>query len=196
MMNRTGRAWKRGLDIVVSVITLVCVFPWAFLIIGCIIKLTMPGSVLFKQRRTGKDGREFTCYKFRTMIPHRAADRVQVSNEDPLIPPFGRFLRVSSLDELPQFWNVLRGEMSVVGPRPHMLLHTEHYRRLIPTYDERLAVKPGITGWAQVHNLRGETHKLCMMEHRVEYDLWYIRHWSLWLDLKIMCMTFKIMFRK
>lgn len=186
---------KRTIDIIVSLIALVIIFPWAYIIIGIIIKLTMPGSIIFKQRRTGKDGKEFTCYKFRTMVPHAEADSIQVSNEDPLIPRFGRFLRLSSLDELPQFWNVLKGEMSVVGPRPHMLLHTEHYRRLIPAYDQRLAVKPGITGWAQVHNLRGETHKLCMMEKRVEYDLWYIAHQSVWLDIRIMFMTLKIMFQ-
>lgn len=192
--NPSSQRLKRIIDVTISIITLICIFPIAFLFIGCILKMTMPGSIIFKQKRTGKDGKEFTCYKFRTMLPHAEADTMQVKNEDPRITRFGRFLRTTSLDELPQFWNVLRGEMSVVGPRPHMLAHTEHYQKLIPQYDKRLTVKPGITGWAQIHNLRGETYNLCKMEQRVEYDLWYIRNWSLLLDIEIMFRTLSIMF--
>lgn len=111
------------------------------------------------------------------------------------ITPLGRFLRITSLDELPQFWNVLKGDMSIVGPRPHMLIHTEQYCNIIPEYNKRLMVKPGITGWAQIHNLRGETEKLDKMKKRVEYDIWYIEHWSFLLDLRIMLSTVKIIFR-
>ena len=129
------------------------------------------------------------------MLPNVEADTQHAYNEDPRITPLGHFLRVTSLDELPQFWNVLKGDMSVVGPRPHMLIHTEQYCDIIPEYNKRLIVKPGITGWAQIHNLRGETEKLDKMKKRVEYDIWYIEHWSFSLDLKIMFNTIKIIFR-
>ena len=128
------------------------------------------------------------------MLPNGEADIQQASHEDPRITPLGRFLRITSLDELPQFWNVLKGDMSIVG-RPHMLIHTEQYCNIIPEYNKRLMVKPGITGWAQIHNLRGETEKLDKMKKRVEYDIWYIEHWSFLLDLRIMLSTAKIIFR-
>ena len=136
-----------------------------------------------------------TVVMVRSMLPNVEADTQQAYNEDPRITPLGHFLRVTSLDELPQFWNVLKGDMSVVGPRPHMLIHTEQYCDIIPEYNKRLIVKPGITGWAQIHNLRGETEKLDKMKKRVEYDIWYIEHWSFSLDLKIMFNTIKIIFR-
>ena len=123
------------------------------------------------------------------MLPNRESDTQQAYDDDPRITPLGRFLRITSIDELPQFWNVLKGEMSIVGPRPHM------YCSIIPDYNKRLLVKPGITGWAQVHNLRGETEKPDKMKKRVEYDIWYIEHWSLALDMKIMFKTLKIIFR-
>lgn len=184
---------KRIFDVLVSVLVLVCIFPWVYVIIWMGIKLTMPGRVFFLQKRTGRGGKTFICYKFRTMQPNAEADVLQAYKGDPRITAFGKFLRNTSLDELPQFWNVLKGDMSVVGPRPHMLLHTSEYEKLIPQYVQRLAVKPGITGWAQVNGFRGETECIDKMKKRVEYDIWYIRHWSAWLDLKIILRTVGVM---
>ena len=175
-----------------SVILILLLLPVMFFI-GVAIKIDSAGSVIFKQKRMGKDGKVFICYKFRTMLQSKEADSLQAYDDDPRITPLGRFLRVTSLDELPQFYNVLKGEMSIVGPRPHMLLHTEYYSNLIPNYNSRLSVLPGITGWAQIHNLRGETHNADKMRQRVEHDLWYIRNWSMALDMRIMFRTIKIM---
>ncbi|MDR0989259.1 MAG: exopolysaccharide biosynthesis polyprenyl glycosylphosphotransferase [Prevotellaceae bacterium] len=194
LKKRGNRVCKRAFDIVFSLFVLVFIYPWAYLLIGCLIKLRMPGRIIFVQKRTGKEGREFVCYKFRSMCPNRVADIQQAQKDDDRITPLGHFLRTTSLDELPQFWNVLKGEMSVVGPRPHMLLHTEQYRPIIANYDERLLVKPGITGWAQIHGLRGETERVDKMRQRVEYDGWYIRNWSFWLDMKIIFKTVHVMF--
>ncbi len=135
-------------------------------------------------------------YKFRSMHVNDDADRLQATEDDPRKFPFGNFMRKTSIDELPQFWNVLRGDMSIVGPRPHMLAHTEKYDRLIDKYMVRHFVKPGITGWAQVTGFRGETRELWQMEGRVERDIWYMQHWSLWLDLRIIWLTVKLMFKK
>ncbi|MCH4252240.1 MAG: undecaprenyl-phosphate glucose phosphotransferase [Prevotella sp.] len=189
-LNRPGnKLFKRVFDIVVSVIFLVCFFPWIYLIVGAIIELTMPGPIFFKQKRTGLDGREFWCYKFRSMKVNDEADSVQATKNDPRKTKFGNFMRHTNIDELPQFWNVLMGTMSIVGPRPHMLRHTEVYSRLISKYMVRHFVKPGITGWAQVTGCRGETHELWQMERRVRKDIWYIEHWSFLLDLKIIWLT-------
>lgn len=155
------------------------------------VKLSSPGPVLFKQRRLGWDGREITVLKFRSMTMH-AEERGRVSQakrDDPRVTPFGAFLRRSSLDELPQLINVLRGEMSIVGPRPHALEHNQQYKELVEQYMLRHKVKPGITGWAQINGYRGETDTLEKMQKRVEYDLYYIEHWSLWFDLKIILRT-------
>ena len=153
------------------------------------IKLSSPGPVFFKQKRSGLYGREFYCYKFRTMKVNVDADNLQATKDDPRKTRVGEFLRHTSIDELPQFINVFKGDMSIVGPRPHMLKHTEEYSKLIDTYMVRHAVKPGITGWAQVTGYRGQTEELWQMEGRVEKDIWYIEHWSFALDLKIMAFT-------
>jgi len=147
--------------------------------------------VLFRQKRKGLDGRVFTIYKFRTMRPHGQAHGVvqQATRNDPRVTAVGRFLRRTSLDELPQFFNVLRGEMSVVGPRPHALEHDELYRPLIEGYLDRYRAKPGITGWAQVNGFRGETDKIEKMVARVEHDLYYLQHWSFALDMRIVAAT-------
>lgn len=184
---------KRVFDIVVAVLALMftaLLFPIVFLLM----KLQSPGPLLFKQKRTGLDGEEFVCYKFRSMHVNNDADRVQATKDDPRKYPFGDFMRKTNIDELPQFWNVLCGDMSVVGPRPHMLAHTEQYSALIAKYMVRHFVKPGVTGWAQVTGFRGETKELWQMEGRVERDIWYMRHWSLWLDLRIVWMTAKTVF--
>jgi len=193
--RKSNRIIKRTFDIVLSLIVLILIYPWAYIIIGCCIKIKMPGKIIFAQKRNGQYGKVFTCYKFRSMLPNDEADMQQACDDDPRVTPFGGFLRVTSLDELPQFWNVLKGEMSIIGPRPHMLIHTEMYCNIIPNYNERLLIKPGITGWAQVHNLRGETEKLDKMRKRVEYDIWYIRNWSFMLDMRIVRDTLKVMFR-
>lgn len=153
------------------------------------VKLSSPGPVFFRQKRTGYRGREFQCFKFRTMRLNSDSDSLQATEKDPRKTKVGNFLRHSSIDELPQIWNVFIGDMSLVGPRPHMLSHTEEYSRLIDKYMVRHMVKPGITGWAQVNGYRGPTHELWQMEKRVKYDVWYIEHWSMLLDLKIMVRT-------
>ena len=190
-----NRLLKRLADILLSVIFLIPTFlllPF----IAIIIKCQSPGPVFFRQRRTGLDGREFWCWKFRSMHVNSTADSQQATENDPRKFPFGHFMRKTSIDELPQLWNVLRGDMSIVGPRPHMLARTEQYDRLIDKYMVRHFVKPGITGWAQVTGFRGETRELWQMEGRVERDIWYMQHWSFWLDVRILWMTVKLMFKK
>jgi putative colanic acid biosynthesis UDP-glucose lipid carrier transferase len=189
----TNRVIKRTFDICVSLLVLIFLIPLT-LIVGIIIKIQSPGPIFFKQKRTGLDGHAFYCYKFRSMHVNRDSDSVQATKNDPRKFAFGNFMRKSNIDELPQFFNVFRGDMSIVGPRPHMLLHTEMYGKLIDKYMVRHFYRPGITGWAQVTGFRGETEELWQMEERVKRDIWYIENWSLWLDLKIMWMTAKSVF--
>ncbi len=180
---------KRLEDMVGAVVILCAVAP-LMLIIAIIIRLTSPGDILFRQERYGLQGKKVVVWKFRTMMVSENGDNVQQARRnDERITPFGAFLRRTSLDELPQFFNVLKGDMSIVGPRPHAVAHNEEYRRLIPDYMLRHKVKPGITGWAQVHGLRGETDTLEKMEKRVEYDLWYINNWSVFLDIYVILLT-------
>ena len=188
-----NKATKRLFDILLSSLALIItgvLFP--FIVI--FIKLQSPGPIFFKQIRTGLDGRDFYCYKFRSMHVNKDSDRVQATKDDPRKYRFGNFMRKTNIDELPQFWNVLRGDMSIVGPRPHMLAHTEQYSHLIAKYMIRHFVKPGVTGWAQVTGYRGVTQELWQMEGRVERDIWYIQHWSFWLDMRIIWMTIKTIF--
>jgi putative colanic acid biosynthesis UDP-glucose lipid carrier transferase len=161
------------------------------LVIAIAVKLTSPGPVIFKQKRHGWNGEEIEVYKFRSMYVHDESkgNITQAKKGDSRVTPLGAFLRRSSLDELPQFINVLQGRMSIVGPRPHAVAHNIQYRELIPRYMLRHKVKPGITGWAQINGLRGETDAVSKMEARVQADLYYIENWSLWLDLKIILFT-------
>lgn len=186
--KRRNRLVKRVGDIIFSGAFLV-VSPLIFIPIAIGIKLTSPGPVFFRQRRTGIYGSEFVCYKFRTMRVNDDSDTKQATENDPRKTKFGDFLRRTSLDELPQFFNVFIGNMSVVGPRPHMISHTVEYSALIDKYMVRHAVKPGITGWAQVNGFRGGTKELWQMEKRVDYDVWYIRNWNVFLDVKIIFFT-------
>lgn len=180
---------KRGEDIVIGSLILLLISP-LLLAIAIGVKLTSPGSVLFKQRRYGLNGEVVEVWKFRSMTVTEDGDNVpQATKGDRRITRFGGFLRRTSLDELPQFFNVIQGHMSIVGPRPHAVSHNEFYRRLIHGYMLRHKVKPGITGWAQVNGWRGETETLDKMEKRVEFDLQYVRNWSLMLDIKIILMT-------
>lgn len=184
-----NRVIKRAFDIVVSGVFLVTCFWWIYLIVALITKITMPGPVFFRQKRNGLLGEEFYCLKFRSMKVNKDADRLQATKDDPRKTKWGNLMRHYSIDELPQFINVFMGSMSVVGPRPHMVRHTEEYSALIDKYMVRHFVKPGITGWAQVSGARGETEYLWQMEDRIKKDIWYIENWSLWLDIKIMYYT-------
>ncbi len=187
---------KRAGDVVFSGLFLVTLFPVIWVICAIGIKLSSPGPVFFKQRRTGYEGKEFWCYKFRSMHASADADTKQAVKGDSRVFKFGEFLRKSSIDELPQFINVFRGDMSVVGPRPHMIHHTDIYSDLIGDYMIRHLAKPGITGWAQVNGCRGETRELSEMKDRVEKDIWYIEHWSVELDVSIIFTTLWQLFRR
>lgn len=190
-----NRALKRTFDIVFSLSVLCTIFPILYMVVGFLIKRSSPGPIFFKQKRTGLYGYEFECYKFRTMRVNAQADTLQAVKDDPRKTKIGDFLRRTNLDEFPQFINVLKGDMSVVGPRPHMLKHTEQYSALIDKYMVRHLVKPGVTGWAQVTGYRGETKTLEQMEGRVKRDVWYIENWSFFLDLKIIVVTLLNMFK-
>lgn len=181
---------KRLEDIVLGGLISLLILPVCVVIALCI-KLSSPGPVLFKQYRTGANGKVFKVYKFRSMKVHQEQDGAvtQASRFDNRCTRIGAFLRRTSLDELPQFYNVLQGRMSIVGPRPHALAHNEYYKDLVESYMKRHKVKPGITGWAQVNGFRGETDTIDKMEGRVEHDLWYIDNWSLWLDVRIIFWT-------
>ena len=192
LQNRLNIRIKRIVDVILSGFVLLFIFPIVYIILFICIKLYMPGPVLFKQKRTGRYGSVFTCYKFRTMLLNEESDSVQAVIGDARITTLGRFLRLTSIDELPQFWNVLKGDMSIVGPRPHMLLHTEMFSERINDYNLRLSVKPGITGWAQINGYRGEITDESMQK-RVDCDIWYIKHWSLKLDFTIILKTVKVM---
>lgn len=188
-----NRFLKRAFDICFSMLFLIptaIIFPFIFIIM----KIQSPGPILFKQKRTGLDGQEFEVMKFRSMHVNADADKLQATKDDPRKYPFGNFMRKTNIDELPQFLNVLRGDMSIVGPRPHMLAHTEQYSALIDKYMVRHFVKPGVTGWAQVTGYRGETKELWQMEGRVKRDIWYFEHWSFGLDIRIIWMTVKSIF--
>ncbi len=190
----TNRLAKRVSDIVLASIILVLISP-LLLALAIGVRLSSPGPAVFKQRRNGLDGDEIIVYKFRSMRAQDNGDVItQATKDDPRVTPFGAFIRRTSLDELPQFINVLQGRMSIVGPRPHAVAHNEMYRQLIKAYMVRHKVKPGITGWAQVHGLRGETDTIEKMQARVEYDLEYLRNWSIGLDLQIIARTIKVVF--
>ena len=192
LLNPMNRLIKRAFDVVMSFLLLLVLLPF-LPIIWLIIRIQSPGPLFFKQLRTGLDGKDFMCYKFRSMHVNDDADKVQATKDDPRKFAFGNFMRKANIDELPQFWNVLKGNMSIVGPRPHMLAHTEMYSQLIDKYMVRHFAKPGVTGWAQVTGFRGETKELWQMEGRVKRDIWYIEHWSFWLDIRIIWLTAKSM---
>jgi putative colanic acid biosynthesis UDP-glucose lipid carrier transferase len=182
-------------DLILATIILCLISP-LLIILGLGVKLSSPGPILFKQRRYGLDGHEIVVYKFRSMTVTEDGDKVtQATVNDKRVTKFGKFIRKTSLDELPQFINVLQGRMSIVGPRPHAVSHNEMYRKVIKGYMVRHKVKPGITGWAQVNGFRGETESVESMKSRIEYDLDYLKKWSLSLDLKIILKTVLLVFR-
>ena len=186
---------KRLFDVVFSFLVITLILSWLVPIMAILIKLTSKGPVFFVQLRSGKDNNSFHCFKFRTLRINGDADSKQVTRDDNRITWLGKFLRKSSLDELPQFFNVLIGDMSVVGPRPHMLKHTEDYSRIMNEYMIRHFVKPGVTGWAQVCGYRGEIKKEEELRSRIEHDIHYLENWSLWLDFKIIFLTLYVTFR-
>lgn len=187
--NKANEAVKRLFDIIFSSVVIVLILSWLVPILAVLIKLDSKGPVFFRQLRSGKDNKPFYCLKFRSMHVNTDADCRQASKGDWRVTRVGAFLRKTSLDEFPQFFNVLMGDMSVVGPRPHMLKHTQDYSLLINNFMVRHFLTPGITGWAQVKGYRGETKETAAMSKRVEADLWYLENWSLLLDMKIILMT-------
>lgn len=195
------RVVKRFFDIIFSLGIIIFIFSWLFPIIAILIKIDSRGPVFFKQERWGRNNKKFYAIKFRSMVAEskdvdEKGNYLQATKNDPRVTRVGKFLRKTNLDELPQFFNVLLGDMSVVGPRPHPITLNEESRKTIPKYMQRTLVKPGITGWAQVNGLRGETKdNPIKMKKRVEYDLWYIENWSLWLDMQIIFMTIWQMFK-
>ena len=189
LRNPFNQILKRTFDIAFSSMILIFVFLPIFIVSAVIIKRKSPGPIFFRQKRTGMDGKDFWCLKFRSMHVNDQSDTLQATENDPRKYPYGDFMRRTNIDELPQFINVFLGDMSVVGPRPHMLKHTEEYSGLIERYMVRHLAKPGITGWAQVCGLRGATKDLRDMERRVRHDIWYVEHWSFWLDLMIIFKT-------
>ena len=190
MLEGSNRLIKQLEDRILGWFILLLIAP-LLAIIALGVKLSSPGPVFFRQERLGFNGQPFRIWKFRSMVVHKeAAQQVtQASRCDPRITRFGAFLRRTSLDELPQIFNVVRGNMSLIGPRPHAMAHNDYYKYKIDAYMQRHRVKPGITGWAQVNGYRGETDTLEKMERRVEYDFYYIRHWSVWFDLRILWLT-------
>ena len=187
--NLQARFFKRLFDILFSSMVILFIISWLFPVLCILVKLSSKGPVFFSQKRTGINNKTFTCLKFRSMRMNNDSDEKQASAGDDRITSIGRFLRKSNIDEFPQFFNVFIGQMSIVGPRPHMLKHTEQYSELIEYYRVRHYVKPGITGWAQVNGYRGETDKLWKMEKRVEYDMFYLENWTFWWDLRIILLT-------
>ncbi len=188
---------KRIFDIVFSWLVIIFIFTWLFPIIAIVIKLTSKGPVFFVQMRSGKNDNPFKCYKFRTMKLNEACDNIQAVKGDSRITPIGKFLRRTSLDELPQFFNVIKRKMSIIGPRPHMINQTNSYRKIINKFMVRHFTKPGITGWAQINGFRGETKRIEDMKKRAEADIWYIENWSFILDMKIMIITmWNMIFKK
>jgi putative colanic acid biosynthesis UDP-glucose lipid carrier transferase len=194
--NLLNRSIKRMFDIVFSLFVIIFIFSWLFPILFILIKLESRGPVFFTQVRSGRDNHPFKCYKFRSMYVNNDADHKQATRNDNRITKVGGILRQTSLDELPQFFNVLLGNMSVVGPRPHMIKHTTQYAALIDQFMVRHFLKPGITGWAQSQGLRGETKTVDAMLQRVEADVWYLENWSFLLDLKIIFLTIRNSFLK
>lgn len=189
-LEDTGnRIKKRAVDIILSSLVIIFILSWLVPLLALLIKLNSRGPVFFIQLRSGKNNKPFRCLKFRSLRVNAEADSKQVTRDDNRITKLGRFMRKTNMDELPQFFNIFLGDMSVVGPRPHMLKHTEHFAELYKEYMIRHFVKPGLTGWAQVNGFRGEIKETEFLKKRVEYDTWYMENWSLFFDLKIIFLT-------
>lgn len=184
-----NRINKRVLDIIISSFVIIFILSWLIPILGLLIILESKGPIFFSQLRTGKDKKPFKCLKFRSMMVNQEADLKQATQNDTRKTKIGKFIRKTSLDEFPQFLNVFKGDMSLVGPRPHMVKHTSDYSKFIDEYMVRQFIKPGITGWAQIHGFRGEITNPEQIQKRVDKDLWYLENWTLWLDIQILFLT-------
>jgi putative colanic acid biosynthesis UDP-glucose lipid carrier transferase len=184
-----NRIKKRLFDLAISSLVTIFILSWLIPIVSLLIWLDSRGPIFFIQQRSGKNGKTFNCIKFRSMKVNKDSNEKQATKNDKRITKLGSFLRKSNLDEMPQFFNVLMSDMSIVGPRPHMLKHTDDYSKLLNRYMVRHFLKPGITGWAQIHGYRGEIKHMQDINNRVEYDLWYLENWSIWLDTRIILMT-------
>lgn len=185
----SSRGRKRVFDIIVSSMVMVFILSWLIPLLGIIIWLESKGPVFFAQQRTGRDNKTFNCLKFRSMKVNKEANTKQAQRNDDRLTRIGKFMRRTSLDEFPQFINVFKGEMSIVGPRPHMLRHTEDYSKIMGQYMVRQFLKPGVTGWAQVNGYRGEIKDEEQLVKRIEHDIWYMENWNLWLDVRIIFLT-------
>ena len=185
----SSRGRKRFFDLVVSFLVIVFILSWLIPLLGIIIWFESKGPIFFAQQRTGRDNKTFNCLKFRSMRVNSEANTKQAQRNDDRLTRIGKFMRRTSLDEFPQFINVFKGEMSIVGPRPHMLRHTEDYSKIMGQYMVRQFLKPGVTGWAQVHGYRGEIKDDEQLRKRIEHDIWYMENWSIWLDMRIMFLT-------
>ena len=195
-LSGAERLVKRGMDIVVAAVALVFFLP-VMALTAIAIRLDGPGPVIFRQHRKGFNGKQFVMFKFRTMIVQENGPVIaQASRDDPRVTAIGRLLRTASIDELPQLLNVLRGDMSLIGPRPHALAHDNQFEKVLSDYAFRHHVKPGMTGWAQCNGARGATPSIEHIAERVRLDLWYINNWSLWLDIQILIKTFFEVLRK
>lgn len=195
-LDKAYNRWiKRVFDVVFSILTIVFVLSWLLPVIAILIKLESKGSILFKQKRTGLNDKEFYCYKFRSMKLNEESDKIQATKHDDRITKIGAFIRKTSIDEFPQFFNVLLGDMSIVGPRPHMVVHTKIYAKRVNRFMLRHLVKPGITGMAQTHGYRGEIENNRDIVNRFKYDLFYLENWSIFLDLKIIYLTIYNIFK-
>ncbi len=184
-----NRLNKRALDVIVSFCVIVFILSWMIPLLGLLIFIESRGPIFFKQKRTGKNNQSFNCMKFRSMQSNSESEMKQASKDDARVTRIGKFIRKTSLDEFPQFLNVFKGEMSVVGPRPHMIKHTNDYSKAVDQYMIRQFLKPGITGWAQIHGFRGEITSPDQIENRVNKDIWYLENWTLWLDIQIIFLT-------
>ncbi|MFI2744572.1 undecaprenyl-phosphate glucose phosphotransferase [Zhouia sp. PK063] len=184
-----NKLMKRLFDIAFSSFVLVFICSWLFPLLAILVKLSSKGPVFFKQERMGRDRKPFYCLKFRSMAVNKDADQMQATKNDMRVTGIGKILRKTSLDEFPQFWNVFKGQMSIVGPRPHMMKHNEEYGEMIDNYLVRQLIKPGITGWAQINGYRGGIETDSDIKNRVAYDIWYLENWSFWLDVKIVYFT-------
>jgi len=185
----SSRGRKRFFDLVVSFLVIVFILSWLIPLLGLLIWFESKGPIFFAQQRTGRDNKTFNCLKFRSMKVNNEANTKQAQRNDDRLTRIGKFMRRTSLDEFPQFINVFKGEMSIVGPRPHMLRHTEDYSKITGQYMVRQFLKPGVTGWAQVHGYRGEIKDNEQLRKRIEHDIWYMENWSIWLDMRIMFLT-------
>jgi undecaprenyl-phosphate galactose phosphotransferase/putative colanic acid biosynthesis UDP-glucose lipid carrier transferase len=195
-LGGSQRFVKRTMDIVLAAVSLLFFLP-VMVLTAVAIKLDSPGPVIFRQARKGFNGKQFDIWKFRTMtVQENGHNVVQATRGDSRVTTIGRLLRSSSIDELPQLWNVLKGDMSLIGPRPHALAHDDYFQKIVGDYAHRHHVKPGITGWAQCNGARGATPTIEHISERVKLDLWYINNWSLWLDFQILIKTFFEVLRK